>query len=321
MSAPPRVADPPAGGFRHEALLYGGDDAFLDAVVPFVEDGLDRDEPVLVVIDARKVGLLRDALGPRGRGVLFADMAEVGHNPARIIPEWRSFLDEHADDGRRVRGIGEPVWAGRRPAELVECQRHEALLNVAFADSGDWWLLCPYDTLTLEAAVLDEALRTHPVVMDPSGSSDSALWREADVARLHLTDPLPEPTRALGEISFGTDHLGSVRAMVESLAHRFGLSTARTEDFVLATHEMATNSIRHGGGSGLARLWREGRHLVCEVRDEGRLDAPLAGRVAASGDSTGGRGLWLANQLCDLVQIRCTDAASVVRLHIALDDY
>jgi prepilin-type processing-associated H-X9-DG protein len=34
----------------------------------------------------------------------------------------------------RLRGAGEPIWPERRPAELVECQRHESLLNVAFAD-------------------------------------------------------------------------------------------------------------------------------------------------------------------------------------------
>jgi hypothetical protein len=30
----------------------------------------------------------------------------------------------------------------------------------------------------------------------------------------------------------------------------------------------------------------------------------------------GGRGLWLTNQLCDLVQIRSGDAGTVVRAHV-----
>ena len=29
-------------GYRHEALLYAGDHGFLDAVVPFVADGVAR---------------------------------------------------------------------------------------------------------------------------------------------------------------------------------------------------------------------------------------------------------------------------------------
>ena len=51
--------------------------------------------------------------------------------------------------GRPMRGIGEPIWAERSPAELVECQRHESLLNVAFAGSAGFYLMCPYDTTSL----------------------------------------------------------------------------------------------------------------------------------------------------------------------------
>ncbi|MBA3233977.1 MAG: MEDS domain-containing protein [Propionibacteriales bacterium] len=69
-----------------------------------------------------------------------------------------------SDEGVRVRGIGEPVWPGRTAAELVEAQCHEALLNVAFADSGRWDLLCPYDIQALPDDVIAEALRSHPHV-------------------------------------------------------------------------------------------------------------------------------------------------------------
>src|SRR2546421_585138 len=81
----------------------------------------------------------------RARVVEFADMAKVGRNPARIIPVWRQFVSERAAGGGRIRGIGEPVWAGRGPSELAEAQRHEALLNLAFAGTPGMWLLCPYD--------------------------------------------------------------------------------------------------------------------------------------------------------------------------------
>ena len=33
----------------------------------------------------------------------------------------------------------------------------------------------------------------------------------------------------------------------------------------------------------------------------------------------GGYGLWLANQLCDLVQVRAYGSAGAVRLHMRLD--
>ena len=68
------------------------------------------------------------------------------------------------------------------------------------------------------------------------------------------------------------------------------------------------------------RVWRHGEVVVCEVHDAGRFDQPLAGRVRPTPDQTSGFGLWLANQVCDLVQIRSFEDGSVVRLHISAGD-
>jgi anti-sigma regulatory factor (Ser/Thr protein kinase) len=92
----------------------------------------------------------------------------------------------------------------------------------------------------------------------------------------------------------------------------------RVDDLVLAVNELASNSIHHGGGHGMMRMWREGDALLCEVSDGGRISEPLVGRVHPRPDQWSGRGLWLANQLCDLVQIRSSDAGSVVRLHMRM---
>ena len=82
---------------------------------------------------------------------------------------------------------------------------------------------------------------------------------------------------------------------------------------------MATNSIDHGGGRGTLRMWRDGNNLVSEVRDEGVYDRPLADRQRPGSGSGHPRGLWLANQLCDLVQIRSFADGTVVRLHVKVD--
>jgi anti-sigma regulatory factor (Ser/Thr protein kinase) len=87
---------------------------------------------------------------------------------------------------------------------------------------------------------------------------------------------------------------------------------------VLAVHELATNSLRHGGGRGTLRVWREPGALICEVSDRGRIDQPLVGRERPLGGQIGGRGLWLVNQVCDLVQIRCFPTGNAVRLHVRL---
>lgn len=73
---------------------------------------------------------------------------------------------------------------------------------------------------------------------------------------------------------------------------------------VAAVHELATNSVRHGGGDGELRIWTDGGSLVCEVSDRGRITAPLAGRLPPDPDAGGGAGRWVVNQLCDLVQVQ-----------------
>jgi anti-sigma regulatory factor (Ser/Thr protein kinase) len=77
----------------------------------------------------------------------------------------------------------------------------------------------------------------------------------------------------------------------------------------------------HGGGTGTLRLWRENGSLLAEVEDRGRIDRPLVGRLRPGIAQEGGRGLWLANQLCDLVQIRSGDAGTVVRLHVLAHEH
>ena len=86
----------PDEGFVHEALLYAGDDGFVNGTLPFVREGLERGEPVLVVVQREKIDRLRAALDGGAERVLFADMAEVGTNPAHIIPLWADFVGERA---------------------------------------------------------------------------------------------------------------------------------------------------------------------------------------------------------------------------------
>lgn len=74
--------------------------------------------------------------------------------------------------------------------------------------------------------------------------------------------------------------------------------------------------MRHGGGRGTLRIWQEPARLYCQVDDDGRITNPLVGRLRPDPDQLGGRGLWLANQACDLVQIRSTEAGTSVRVHI-----
>lgn len=302
--------------FRHEALFYNSRDSFLAGTVPFLRDGVRNGDAVLVVESAAKIQALRSALGSDAEGVMFADMAGVGANPARIIPAWRAFVDRYAGSGRPMRGIGEPIWKERTPEELIECQRHESLLNVAFADGEPWYLLCPYDTSALPTDVIDEAMRSHALLSDGRIHAESPIFRGVEDSGAPFDAPLPEPQAAFARLEFGLRDLKVVRDMAAGHANSFGLNASRAGGFAIAVNEVATNSVGHGGGKGVMRIWREGNKLTCEIADAGRFNLPLADRMKPAAESTASRGLWLANQLCDLVQIRSMPEGSVVRLHM-----
>ena len=303
--------------FRHEALLYADHDEFLACCVPFIRGGLAADEPVLVVESEERIRLLRAALGPDAERVGWADMSAVGSNPARIIPAWKEFVDQRGGAGRRLRGIGEPIWSERSSEELVECQRHESLLNVAFGEGQAWWLLCPYDTSTLDPSVIEEARRSHEYVVDmrgPSGASVTFRSNQASGPAFDEGMPDPEDLRLL--MRFDRESLLSLRRRVARQAIAAGLRAESATEFVTAVNEVATNSVLHGGGGGTLRVWRQQGSVVCEVRDTGRYPDPLADRSRPGADSGDPRGLWLANQLCDLVQVRSFNTGSAVRLHM-----
>lgn len=306
----------PGGAFRHDALLYAGEEEFLAGALPFIQDALAAGDPIVVAVDQAKIGLLRSELAGGAEHVHFADMREVGVNPARLIPAWRAFIDARAASGRRVWGLGEPIWAGRSEAELVECQRHEALLNLAFAGAGPLSFLCPYDTDALGAVVIAEARRTHPVLIEGGARRHSQSFCGAEVAAAPFAEPLPEPQGPVAEWSFAAGELAEVRRFVSGRARAAGLAASRCDDLVLAVNEVASNSVRHGGGHGNLRIWAEGETLLCEVRDGGRLDDPLAGRRRPDMAELGGHGLWIVNQICDLVQLRSFADGSAVRIHM-----
>jgi anti-sigma regulatory factor (Ser/Thr protein kinase) len=89
-----------------------------------------------------------------------------------------------------------------------------------------------------------------------------------------------------------------LRHAVVAEARSAGLVDGGLEDFVLAVHELVTNVVRHGGGSGWVRLWQHQDTLTCEVSDGGPGLDEVTVALAGPGE-VGHRGLWLAQQLTD----------------------
>ncbi len=303
---------PLSNAYRHEALIYSGLDDFLQETLTFIEDGITADEPVLVVLDEDKIDAIQFELGPQANPVMFADMTDVGANPGRIIGRWHGFLADHRH-ARAVRGIGEPIYAGRSPAVLEECQLLESLLNVAFP------------TTTRLMDTLPVRRRVHcPTMSWPRRFARIRTWsasrngsRVCATGRLirHAcsaagSSPVPGDST---NVAFGRDDVAELRHFIARYALDRRFVAAQVGEIEIVVSEIATNAIQHGGGQGIARVWEHDRVLYFEIEDRGWFTNPLAGRIPPGPTDPSGRGLWIANQLCDLLQIRNHASGTVVR--------
>lgn len=304
-----------AAGLRHMLYPYAGTQDYLDGLLAYVDEARAADASVVICAPEDRCDLLRGYLR-ESDSVAFMDLTALGTNPGRLIPAWREWIDRRNSVGA-VHGIGESVWSGRSAARLSELQYHEWLLNLAFAQTPTWSLLCPYDTVGQSEEIVEALGRSHPLVWDGATSTTTTYYTPGPYAFAQFA----APRTPYDETQYTIHDLTSLRELVTRWAASHNLPADRTRDLMLAVTEVASNSIRHGGGKGTLRVWVEDGALVCEFRDAGVIKDPMVGRVRPAANQIGGCGLWFVHQLCDLVEIRSEPAhGTCIRLHMDLPD-
>ena len=299
---------------RHGALLYASPGEYVAGVARFTETAAQAGDPVLVACARPGLDLLRQQLNGQGGVVTWADMRDIGVNPARLIDRIQLFTAQHR--GRVIWCVHEPAWAARSPGELREVIRHEALVNLALADAPVN-VLCPYDK-RLGTGLIESVQRTHPEV-----SQGGQRWPSPSYAAGTVPDecerPLDTPPAAAEALTY-RDDLAGVRDFAATRARRSGLTPRRVGDLVIAVGELAANTFAHTSDRGTVTLWATDSEVLCQVNDNGQITDPLAGRLKPDPAATrGGCGLWVVQQVCDLVEIRTGAAGTAVRLHMQLD--
>ena len=308
-----------AGGgepLSHLAYFYDDERDYLSCLSAFAQAGLRNAEPVFVAVPGRKAALLRERLGAESHLLRYGTIVEMGRNPARLIPELRAFIDEHR--GRRVRYVSEAIWPGRSAAELCEATRHEALMNLAFASSSAT-IVCPYDAGALARSVVGGAERTHPALLRNGRTQPAAGYAGRGVMPAECDRPLPAPPTDAQMLAYETS-LRPVRELVTSHGAELRMDGERITNLVIAAGEITANTLRHTSSGGTFWVWHTGEEIICQVRDQGWIADPLAGRRHRPSEDSG-HGLWVVNQVCDLVEIRTSrTAGTIIRLHMRRED-
>ena len=304
------------GSLSHLAYFYDDERDYLSYLSAFAIAGLRSAEPVFVAVPGRKAELLRERLGAESHLLRYGAITKTGRNPARLIPELRAFIDEHR--GHRVRYVSEAIWPGRSAAELCEATRHEALMNLAFAASAAT-IVCPYDVGGLAPSVVGGAERTHPAFLRNGRTQPAGGYAGRGVIPAECEDPLPPPPAGARVIGYETS-LRPVRELVARHGAALRMADERITNLVIAAGEITANTLHHTGAGGTFWIWHTGEEIICQVRDQGWIADPLAGRQRRSPEDSG-HGLWVVNQVCDLVEIRTSPAAgTIIRLHMCRED-
>jgi transcriptional regulator with XRE-family HTH domain len=163
---------------EHRVLIYDSDAEYVASAVPFLVDGITRNDCVAVVAGDWQTRVLRDALGVEAARVEFYDSAEWYVLPAGALDRYRSFVKQRFELGAQwIRIIGEPVWAGRSQVEVARWTRYESMLNLSLA-SAPATIMCPYDARCVSGEILAGAYHTHPEVSEGDQVSASVGYRE-----------------------------------------------------------------------------------------------------------------------------------------------
>jgi hypothetical protein len=187
---------------------------------------------------ARPGGPLRQALKGRRGPVAFHELADLGRNPARIIPAALSFALTYPH--RKVLCLWEPAWPERSDAELCEVARHEAAANLAQDETGIR-VLCAYDASALRPAAIAQARCTHPLILDDDHRMVNSGYLGPASFPIGCHQPLAPPPPDAASLTYETE-LRPVRALAAAEATRAGLPAGRGSDLVLAVSELAANT-------------------------------------------------------------------------------
>jgi anti-sigma regulatory factor (Ser/Thr protein kinase) len=307
-------------GPAHDGFVFTSDEQLVRFAVPFLREGLERQEAAVVVVGERARQLLAPALEGVGP-VVFVSPPEVFRRTPRALLAYQELVEQALADGAAgVRAVSE-VDFGDNDYARTESVRFEAVANLALAQHP-LWNVCLYDVRRTPAELLSTSTQAHPyLVNDQQRRRNPDFIPPAELLRRHSQ---VSPYRVEAEApdlevqDLRPVGLAGLRTAVnDAAASDSVLPAGQIDDFLEAVTEVATNALRHGEGPVHIRMWVTQQRLVMTVTDRGAgFDDPLAGFLPPLIEAlpVNGSGLWLARNLSDSLDFSRTTSGFIARI-------
>ncbi len=300
-------------GVTHTFLAHHSGTSLAECVRPFIREGLDASQPVHVNAARHHLANLRAALGEDGGKVTWTDTDEWVPHPGRRLRAIEDLLEQEAARGRRLRFVGSCAWPVGPEALVREWERFDVALG-ELLEQYEASMVCLYDADALPADVIDRARHFHPehglrpARPNPGFGAPRATLRD-EQHRLALPG---DAVCLSGRVTPGT-----ARRFLHDLFASEQLEHERVEELTVIASELVTNSVQAGAETITIAWWEDEDGCALQVDDDGYgFDEPLAGYRRPAADADNGRGVWIARQLADVVELARRDPGTSVRVHV-----
>jgi anti-sigma regulatory factor (Ser/Thr protein kinase) len=291
--------------------VYGREDEFLQRVAAFARDGVAAGEATMVLAAPERLRALRRELGA-GAPVDWIPNPLSELRVGIAFDDVRRHLAGRVASGR-VRIAADWDLGPRSASERRGFMRWEAAATALLADR-EATLLCCHDGN--DQALAADARATHPEVWREGEWVTDASYRPPGEHLRACPAPPPPPGEAIPLADPWA--LAPLRDRIAAIGEREGIDSGVLADFEIAANEVAANALWHARGPRETRVAMVDGALVCEVHDGGPGLDPLAAHTPPTPGGGGGRGLWIAHQLADVVQVIPDGGGTRVRLEVAV---
>jgi hypothetical protein len=161
--------------------------------------------------------------------------------------------------------------------------------------------------------VVDEAYPSHPVIVEATTYQGSTQYAGRTHVDSLFSAELSKPAALARPAHFSSGAVGRLFTYVKLELYVAGLPEHEAAALAGVVQRLAEGSLHRGASGATVKIWAEADAMVCEVADDSVVSDPLLGRRLPRREDHDA--LWLANQMCDLVQLRSTEAGTAVRVH------